>query len=381
MKKALLKLIYIASFSFLLWGCSCDNPPVEQRIITIKFEFRNEVEGEEFFMLEKEVIEGRDYFLTLPENTFSKEEYYFVNWKRREIKYFENDEFLARSIDMKNDYVFTFYAEWSNLVYDNDFILKPSADKSEYGIVGYEVDPLLVSILDIPSHYGEVPITYIDELAFSNFKNLETVNFSLTLKKVYKGAFKGCDNLNNVDIPDNIIEIGDYVFSDCYNLESISLPKDLLEINEGLFMRCYKLSEITIPSNVRVIGASSFCECHSLVNLTLPSMVKRIQNNAFAHCINLVSINLPESLNFIEGGAFFNCSKLGSIILPSYLQQIQNYAFKGCEGLTSILVPSRVDEMGSKVFDDCVNLLAINISFVGEEWADDWLGNCQATIN
>lgn len=66
-------------------------------------------------------------------------------------------------------------------------------------------------------------VTNIDEDAFGNRKNLESVVIPKSVTSIGAGAFKNCSSLTSIHISRNVTEIDETAFFDCSNL-SIHAP-------------------------------------------------------------------------------------------------------------------------------------------------------------
>lgn len=186
-----------------------------------------------------------------------------------------------------------------------------------------------VKDLTIPSTLGGVPVTAIDQEAFSSNRSL-----------------------NSVVLPEGIETIGSYAFYSCTNLANITLPDTLTAIEEWAFFNCAKLSSITFPKSLRTLESSSFAYCESLESIDLPEGFTALQGLTFNNCESLVHVTLPQSLRNIGPYDFKECTSLASINLPSNLEEIEWEAFKGCTSLTNIAIPASVTKIGIDAFAD-----------------------------
>ena len=87
----------------------------------------------------------------------------------------------------------------------------------------------------------------IGDGAFSNCKNLTTVNFdklntSPEIIQLEYGIFINCENLKNVTLPDNLSYIPRGAFAGCTNLRDLSIPDSVTVIGNGAFYNCNALT-------------------------------------------------------------------------------------------------------------------------------------------
>ncbi len=119
-------------------------------------------------------------------------------------------------------------------------------------------------------------IENIPAMAFWNCKNLNTVYFPDTLKKIERVAFSYCQSLNNVVLPDGLEIIEDTAFSNCIALEGIVFPDTLKEIDVCAFYNCTKLNNIALPNSIEKIGDQAFDKCDSIEEFVIPDTSKSL---------------------------------------------------------------------------------------------------------
>jgi len=146
--------------------------------------------------------------------------------------------------------------------------------------------------------------------------------------------------IKTISIPSTVTEIEEHAFDQCHNLESVVLPEGITEISPGTFFLCKKLVSVSIPDSVTRIGASAFHGCSRLRSVTIPQRVTVIGRNAFNGCAQLTSVEIPESVTEIGEGAFQDCSQIAAITIPASVTKIGLRAFSGLRCAADI----RVDE-------------------------------------
>ena len=87
-------------------------------------------------------------------------------------------------------------------------------------------------------------------------------------------------------IPDNIEKINDGAFWNCRNLESVTIGKNVKSIGKYAFQNT-KLTTITIPSNVQKIDFNAFFGCDSLEKFVIEGKTD-IANGVFDNTSNVV---------------------------------------------------------------------------------------------
>ena len=166
-------------------------------------------------------------------------------------------------------------------------------------------------------------------------------------------------NVKKVVIPEGVTEINEGAFFNCENLESINLPASLESLSDVVFGGCSKLTDIkssspNFPAENGVIynkDKSVVLYASAVSNLYLPSSVKEIGFYALRLNRNIENFEINDNISLISDGAFAGCSNLKSINLSNgKLQKIGNHAFAECAELSRVIVPSSVTEIGDGAF-------------------------------
>lgn len=152
-------------------------------------------------------------------------------------------------------------------------------------------------------------------------------------------AFAECTELESIVIPDSLIVIGNYAFESCYSLRNLELPPSVKVIGEWSFHDCSSLTHVVISPSITKIGGSAFAECTSLESILIPNSVKTLGDHLFYRCKALKHITIPSSIETIEDGLFYGCSSLKEIKLPNSIIGIGEGVFGGCRQLHAIIIP------------------------------------------
>ena len=257
--------------------------------------------------------------------------------------------------------------------------------------------------------YVKDGIMGLDDLAFSECYNLETVDLADSVEYLGISCFSDCPNLREVKLASKTDwrDIPEFLFSGCTSLVKVNIPEGTPTIGTNAFYQCSALEEITIPESVKVIYANAFMGCTSLKEVNLPGAVNRLWTSSrwddygkspFAGCSALeeftVSENnrdfsadeqgalynkdkthliqvpatksgsfiVPDTVTYIWAGAFQDCVGLTEIILPEGLERMHNKVFQNCTGLKKITIPDSVTEIGYDIFWKCSNLESVKMS-------------------
>ncbi len=294
-------------------------------------------------------------------------------------------------------------------------LISVSANSSD-GLFNYEIidnEAIIVGVNDpnaytlkIPDEMDGYPVTRIGENAFSDCKNLTSIEISKSVKDIENGMFYWCCNLTKIIVDENnsnycdvdgvlfdkektvlykfpnsqlitsysildtVTRIGNGAFADCSNLTNIKLPNSITSIGNSAFGGCDSLTSIEIPNSVISIGDGAFSSCASLETLEIPDSVTDIGSSAFNWCKNLNHIKLSEKITKIDEATFFGCIGLKSIEIPDSVTSIGNVAFSMCTSLETIEIPNSVTSIGNATFRECSSVAAIiipnSVTSIGE---------------
>ena len=200
-------------------------------------------------------------------------------------------------------------------------------------------------------------VSRIEEGAFADYRELESVIIPDSVTHIGKEAFEGCRSLHTIVIPAGIQLIGRDAFDGCDALTSIyyegtleqwfqlsgreylllseddfailndfdeiycddkvhfkSLQGDIQTDKRILYIQGKKLEgEITLPRSIKAVCEYAFCNLNDITAINIPSSVKTIGDHAFAKCYGLRSITIPASVTYIGDQAFMRCINLNDI--------------------------------------------------------------------
>ncbi len=139
----------------------------------------------------------------------------------------------------------------------------------------------------------------INEGAFSENLNINSIVVSSTVESINTTAFNGCSNLNCISV-----DYANSVYDDNNGSGILYSNNVIVRYPEGKQSNLF-----TLPAWVSKIEDYAFYNCKNLESLIIPSAseLDSIGSYAFYGCSALININLPESLNYIGGNAFDGC--------------------------------------------------------------------------
>ena len=242
----------------------------------------------------------------------------------------------------------------------------------------------------------------IDNCAFWECVDLESVQLPSTLKSIGDKAFQYCTSLKEITIPASVEEM-DHPFISCESLQGFHVAADnpnYCDVNGVLMSKdqtklyFYPLgrpdTSYTVPSTVQSIEYCSFSDSQMLKTVTIPGTVKKIDINAFmyskqlqqvslstglewiglcafAYCPELKTMTIPGSVKFDHenrdysgGSMFYECESLESVVFQEGVTSIPS-AFYGAEKLKTVSIPSTVESMSTD-FSLCGKLEEISVA-------------------
>lgn len=180
-----------------------------------------------------------------------------------------------------------------------------------------------------------------------------------TVEKIENGAFFWCSGLTSVILSDSIKEIGAFSFFYCDSLIDVCIPDSVIEIGEGAFSDCGFLKTVKIGKAVREMGEGVFERCRSLLSVDIPNNIVDIKKLTFCSCFSLMSVSIPNSVKKIGERAFEGCI-LKSLSIPESVMEIADCAFYNC-GFESLILPDSVTDIGDRAFAMCYALVSVAI--------------------
>ncbi len=268
-----------------------------------------------------------------------------------------------------------------------------------------------VTALTVPGASGAYEVTRLEDEAFMNFQELETLTIPASISFMGKGLCEGCENLNTLTFssgssltsieersfkgcaslntisgfPASISKIGDEAFRNCGTLNSLpfgqftdigslafaesnlatATPLDLTGLQKlegGAFMACQNLTQLNLGTDLTDLPSVAFAQS-GLESITIPENVTSLGDGCFSGCESLTAITFEKQENITSLGdsCFDGCKALPSITIPENVTSLGNSCFRGCSTLNAITMSDNITSLGKECFKLCIKLSSITI--------------------
>ena len=169
--------------------------------------------------------------------------------------------------------------------------------------------------------------------------------------------------ITHARIDESITEVDDGAFRNCPNLQSVDCHSEVERIGKSAFKNCPSMKRIKLPG-VKTIDAEAFQHCTGLKSVKIGNKLETIGKCSFAHCTSLRRLKI-HTVSSIELCAFWDCIVMTHVELPSEegaLYTIKGRAFAECRSLRRISLPLKEGLLtANTVFDDCDELQRVDL--------------------
>ena len=160
----------------------------------------------------------------------------------------------------------------------------------------------------------------------------------------------GGEHIEKITIPDTVKTIENHAFSDCKELNSVVFGNSVEEIKNTAFLGCLRLRKILLPSSLKTIEERAF-EYSSLSEIIIDP------GNPYLCSVD----NVVYSKDMTELICMAPNASMEHLEIPDTVRRIHNYAFRSCNHLKEIVIPNSVVEIGEGAFDGCRCLKELSI--------------------
>ncbi len=230
-------------------------------------------------------------------------------------------------------------------------------------------------------------VSIISSFAFTNCRNLESIEISSTVKNIGTEAFAGCSGLKSITIPYSVEWIDNTAFAMCDGIETLywNSNGNLSSILPSLKST---LKTMVIGDSVSFLDLFAFNGCKALISVSVTpgntvfdsrnncnAIIESASNKMIFGC---KTSTIPEGVTAIDENVFTYCSAPKTISLPSTLLSIADYAFRDCDSLQTLVIPANVNKIGKTITSGCYALTSLSVDPANTFY--DSRDNCNAII-
>lgn len=172
-------------------------------------------------------------------------------------------------------------------------------------------------------------LTNIEDNAFNNCYQLNSVVLPSTIQTIGNYAFYTCYKLEHINFPSSVTKLGNYCFGSV-GLKTVYVPKTITSIGNSVFSGSYLVSIVVDPENTVYDSRSN---CNGIMQTNINSLI--------AACDSTI---IPETAARI-GQWVFSSSGKKEIIIPAKVSYIDVYAFNNCHQLKKVVMNSKTPTM------------------------------------
>lgn len=216
--------------------------------------------------------------------------------------------------------------------------------------------------------------TQIYTSMFNGNEALKKVNIPKSCTLIGSSAFR-YTGITNIQIPSSLTEIGDYAFSNCKNLETINYDADnLINLRQYCFADCPKLTDEDVENilaHSNIIYNDIFYNCIGLKHLN----INTIWTSMFEKCTELISVTLKYNGASTGDRCFYSCTSLREAYFEGNFTTIGSCVFYNCTSLKKVFLSSSITTAINScltstsssyyIFYNCTALEDVQL---GEDW-------------
>ncbi|WP_028516463.1 leucine-rich repeat protein [Ruminococcus flavefaciens] len=185
----------------------------------------------------------------------------------------------------------------AELMTENDVVYDVDDESGTCSVAKYNGN---ASIVEIPAALGRYKVVSIADEAFRGNPDIKYVTLPSTISKIDESAFSECKNLKSINFPSSLESIGGYAFNTNHSLDGIKLNSGLRKIKNDTFQLCISVKALTIPPLVETICDHALHGMHSMETLRFCEGVKKIEKTAALNSYKISRIIIPPSVEEIQ---------------------------------------------------------------------------------
>jgi len=226
-------------------------------------------------------------------------------------------------------------------------------------------------------------VTYIDECAFADCKNLTKLSLGSGLTDIYYEAFLNCSALRELTIPGKTDCLDYNSFEGCTGISRLVLEEGITSLSYQIFEdREVALSDLVLPSTICYLSSSFFSGIASVDRITLSGTGSYFTlKDGILYSADMTTLccypagktedcfTLPSSVSLLWGNAFSGNRSLKYLDMSaSSVTSLYYETFRDCPALTNVILPdsiryvyagafSRMDGIQALFFSDSLSTL------------------------
>lgn len=249
---------------------------------------------------------------------------------------------------------------------DGDFFYTVAADGAEYSL------PLsLINVVVTPNLRGELNAGTLVENAFYNCVNVKNVTLLSGVRTIENNAFltnvNATERVFTVNLSNTLESIGDYAFEGRKDLQKIDFPLSLVRIGEYVFNGLTGLREVTIGANNALVDVGKYAFAETAWQRDFVGVVKigRVAlgiSDSYVASIGKTELNAEDfaEVNSIAPYAFANNNRIQTVFLPDNVIRVGSYAFAKSTALREIYINSYC-EFEESILAECALLEKVTV--------------------
>ena len=236
------------------------------------------------------------------------------------------------------------------------------------------------SSITVPATLGGSNVTKIDNEAFTNYTNLESLTINATLTYWNKDSIDGCSKLTSLSIAGfdsalvDSLTISDFEGNNWYDTHNIiALGGKVFGYNNSAVDENGDPLTVVTKESSAVFGETipaTFFKNTNVTEVVFADSVGKIEANAFENCAALKMVDFNK-VSTISEYAFKDCIALEAITFNGTI--LKSGAFSGCTDLTEVHITGKVNastnngiayySLPDKLFYGCTDLEVVELTF------------------
>lgn len=161
------------------------------------------------------------------------------------------------------------------------------------------------------------------------------------------GIYLNGEPIKDLVIPADVETLGEGTFSQFGNIETVDFGPTCRTIGTNAFLMCTGIRKLVIPSTIKTIGSRSFASCFGLEDLRVEGPDTEIGPMAFGYGFALTTVVANVAPERIDPSAFYDCTVLST---GGYVSDIAA-CFHNCGSNATLRISDRAKRIGFAAFE------------------------------